>query len=160
MSIVEKSMESGKKEQRWWGVQCRLGWATKDPNESLTFGPKMRAVREQTFGRSGFQEMDQQMWKPRSRSGLMFSKQARRSVIGVEGSRVEDEVGKVRIRRSNPLKALNVFRDFGLHTKWVSKPLEGQSRAGVWSDMRSQNYSDYSTLGGLLGHKVEAEKAN
>lgn len=77
----------------------------------------MRAVRAQTFGRSGFQETDQQMRKPRSRSGLMFSKQARRLVTGVEGSRVEDEVGKVRIWRSNPLKALNVFRDFGLHTK-------------------------------------------
>lgn len=32
-----------------------------------------------------------------------------------------------------------------------------RSRAG-WSDMRSQNYSDYSTLGGLLGQKVEAER--
>lgn len=76
----------------------------------------MRAVRQQTFGISGFQEMDQQMQKPRRRSGLMFSKWARRTVTGAEGSR-EDEVRKVRIWWSKPLKALNVFRDFGLHPK-------------------------------------------
>lgn len=81
-------------------------------------------------------------------------------MTGAEGSRVEGEVRKVRPWRSKSLKALNVFRDSGLHPKRVRKPLEGQSRVGLWSDMRSQNYSDYSTLGGLLGHKVEAGKAS
>ena len=154
-----EKLGSGKREQRWWGTQRHLGWATKDPNESLTFWPKVRAVREQTFGISGFQEMDQQMQKPRRRSGLMFSKWARRTVTGAEGSR-EDEVRKVKIWWSKPLKALNVFRDFGLHPKWVSKPLEGQNIAEVSSDMHSQNYSDYSTLDGPLGQKVEAGKAS